>query len=172
MAAMRVHELAKEFGMTSKELLSRLRDMKIPAKSHASVLNDAYVNKIRKNISPEIKERAGVLADDEKVELDKQKQEAEEAKQKEEAARRAAMEHELAEREAARARRATTTGPRREEQTTDVRLRRSPHADRKRAQTRREGKGRRRGARQGRASRCGSGEKAGGGSRVAQSALP
>ena len=38
MASMRVHELAKEFDMTSKELLDRLHEMKIPAKSHASML--------------------------------------------------------------------------------------------------------------------------------------
>ena len=31
MAGMRVHELAKEFDMTSKELLARLAEMKIPA---------------------------------------------------------------------------------------------------------------------------------------------
>ena len=43
MAGMRVHELAKEFDMTSKELLSRLAEMKIPAKSHASILQDAHV---------------------------------------------------------------------------------------------------------------------------------
>lgn len=52
MAGMRVHELAKEFDMTSKELLARLTDMKIPAKSHASILQDAYVEKIRKNLEP------------------------------------------------------------------------------------------------------------------------
>ena len=43
MASMRVHELAKEFDMTSKDLLDRLHEMKIPAKSHASMLADAYV---------------------------------------------------------------------------------------------------------------------------------
>lgn len=32
MPGMRVHELAKEFDMTSKELLDRLAEMKIPAK--------------------------------------------------------------------------------------------------------------------------------------------
>ena len=65
MAGMRVHELAKEFDMTSKELLARLADMKIPAKSHASILQDAYVEKIRKNLEPEIKQRAGKLEDEE-----------------------------------------------------------------------------------------------------------
>ena len=35
---MRVHELAKEFGMTSQELLERIQAMKIPAKNHASTL--------------------------------------------------------------------------------------------------------------------------------------
>ena len=61
MASMRVHELAKEFDMTSKELLDWLHEMKIPAKSHASMLADAYVDKIRKNLSPEIKQRAEQL---------------------------------------------------------------------------------------------------------------
>ena len=61
MASMRVHELAKEFDMTSKELLDRLHEMKIPAKSHASMLADAYVDKIRKNLSPEIACSAGKI---------------------------------------------------------------------------------------------------------------
>ena len=64
MASMRVHELAKEFDMTSKDLLDKLHEMKIPAKSHASMLADAYVDKIRKNLEPEIKQRAGQLGDD------------------------------------------------------------------------------------------------------------
>ena len=89
MASMRVHELAKEFDMSSGDLLDRLKEMKIPAKSHASMLNDAYVDKIRKNLEPEIRARAGAL-------------EAEEAAALE---RKAAREKELAEREAARARR-------------------------------------------------------------------
>mgnify|MGYP000346849249 CR=1 FL=1 len=45
MASMRVHELAKEFGMDSKVLLSRIQDLKIAAKSHASVLSEANVEK-------------------------------------------------------------------------------------------------------------------------------
>ena len=40
MASMRVHELAKEFGLSSKDMLDRIHEMKIPAKSHASVLAD------------------------------------------------------------------------------------------------------------------------------------
>ena len=41
MASMRVHELAKEFEMTSKELLDRLHEMKIPAKSHEMCIRDS-----------------------------------------------------------------------------------------------------------------------------------
>ena len=107
MPSMRVHELAKEFDMTSKELLDRLHDMKIPAKSHASMLADAYVAKIRKNLEPEIKQRAGQLAAEEEAALKKEQAEAERKRAEEEAARRAAVEKELAEREAARARRAS-----------------------------------------------------------------
>lgn len=103
MAGMRVHELAKEFDMTSKELLSRLAEMKIPAKSHASILQDAHVEKVRKNLAPEIKERAGQLEDEEAKKLAEEK--AKEAKKKadEEAARRAAVEQERKARNAERA---------------------------------------------------------------------
>lgn len=38
MAKVRVSTLAKEFGMTSKELMGHLADMKIPAKSASSTL--------------------------------------------------------------------------------------------------------------------------------------
>ncbi len=62
MPAMRVHELAKEFGMTSQELLDHLTALKIPAKNHASTLVEAYVDKIRKNLAPIIAEHQAVLA--------------------------------------------------------------------------------------------------------------
>ncbi len=61
MPSMRVHELAKEFGMTSKELIDRLAEMKIPAKNHASTLVEAYVDKIRKELGPEIAERQSAI---------------------------------------------------------------------------------------------------------------
>lgn len=110
MPSMRVHELAKELNMTSKELLDRLAAMKIPAKSHASVLEDAYVQKIRKNLAPEIKERAGIIEDEEAKKLAAEKAEAEARKAEEEAARRAAVEHERALREAERAKRQSAAG--------------------------------------------------------------
>ena len=89
MPAMRVHELAKEFGMTSKELLDKLQELKIPAKNHASTLVEAYVDKIRKALGPEIAERQIAL------EEERSKHEAEEAAKKakaDEAARKAAEE--------------------------------------------------------------------------------
>ena len=105
MASMRVHELAKEFDMSSGDLLDRLKEMKIPAKSHASMLNDAYVDKIRKNLEPEIRARAGALEAEEAAALAAEQEEAERKRAEEEAERKAAREKELAEREAARARR-------------------------------------------------------------------
>ena len=107
MASMRVHELAKEFDMSSGDLLDRLKEMKIPAKSHASMLNEAYVDKIRKNLEPEIRARAGALAAEEAAALAAEHEEAERKRAEEEAARKAAREKELAEREAARAQRET-----------------------------------------------------------------
>ncbi len=105
MANMRVHDLAKEFGMQNKELLERLQALGIAAKSHASVLTEADVEKVRENLDPEIKERAGQLDSDEAAELKAQKEAEAAKKAEEEAARKAAVEKELAEREAARAKR-------------------------------------------------------------------
>ncbi len=106
MPSMRVHELAKEFDMSSKELLDKLREMKIPAKSHASMLADAYVTKIRKNLEPEIKQRAGKLEDEEAKQLAEEQAAEAERKAEEERARREAVEQERAAREAERAQRA------------------------------------------------------------------
>mgnify|MGYP002515581336 CR=1 FL=1 len=77
--------------MTSKELLDRLHEMKIPAKSHASMLADAYVEKIRKNLEPEIKARAGQLEDEEAAALAAEQAEEARRKAEEEAARRALL---------------------------------------------------------------------------------
>ncbi len=89
MPAMRVHELAKEFGMTSKELLDKLQAMKIPAKNHASTLVEAYVDKIRKELGPEIAERQMQIEAERKA-----AEEAEAAVKAAEEARRKAEEEE------------------------------------------------------------------------------
>lgn len=102
MPAIRVHELAKQFGMETKELLEHLERLKIPAKSHSSTLHEAYVQKIRKDLAPIIAERQAAM------EAERAKREAEEAARKaaeEEAARKAAEEEaarKAAEEEAAR----------------------------------------------------------------------
>lgn len=82
MAKTRVHDLAKEYGMTSKEMLGHLQAMKIPAKSPSSTLEDAYVSIVRKKLKPILEARAA---------------EIEAAREAEEEARRAA-EREAAER--------------------------------------------------------------------------
>ncbi|MDY3129404.1 MAG: translation initiation factor IF-2 [Berryella intestinalis] len=109
MAGMRVHELAKEFGLSSKDMLDRIRDMKIPAKSHASMLEEAYVDKIRKALEPEVKEvvENGV----EKIVVVSEKEAEEKERQaEEERARREAVEKERALREQERARRQRPEG--------------------------------------------------------------
>jgi translation initiation factor IF-2 len=107
---MRVHELAKEFGMSSKELLTHLQEMKIPAKGHSSTLVDAYVDKVRKQLGPEIAERAAQIVAKKKAEQAK-KAAAERARRAEEAtAHKAAVEKERALREAERAQRAQQEG--------------------------------------------------------------
>ena len=76
MASMRVHELAKEFNMSSKDMLDKLHEMKITAKSHASMLAESDVEKVRQNLSPEIKERAGELPAEEAKQLAEERAEA------------------------------------------------------------------------------------------------
>jgi translation initiation factor IF-2 len=72
--------------MTSKELLERLQEMKIPAKNHASTLIEPYVDKIRKELGPEIDERKAAAEKKRQEEEAKElkKREAEEAKRKKE----------------------------------------------------------------------------------------
>ncbi len=101
MAGMRVHELAKEFGLSSKEMLNKLHELDIAAKSHASILTDADVAKAREAFAA-TKDSAADDSSKKKASSAKVKTEAEKAKEKEEAERRAAREKELAEREAAR----------------------------------------------------------------------
>ena len=86
MAKVRVSTLAKEFGMTSKELMGHLADMKIPAKSASSALEDAYVAMVRKQLASVIEARA--------KEVEAAKQAEEEAAAAEEAARAAEAERE------------------------------------------------------------------------------
>ncbi len=85
--------------MTSAELLEKIQAMKIPAKNHASTLVDAYVDKIRKNLGPEIAERQM------EIEAERKRREAEEAAKRaaEEAHRAAEEAARTAEEEAARA---------------------------------------------------------------------
>lgn len=94
MAKVRVSTLAKEFGLSSKELLDHLAEMKIPAKSASSALEDAYVAMVKKQLAPVIDARAAAVEAARRAE--------EEAAEKEAAEARAAAE---AERIAAEARR-------------------------------------------------------------------
>lgn len=90
--------------MTSKELLDRLQEMKIPAKNHASTLVEAYVDKIRKQLGPELAERQEALERQRAEEAAKEaaKREAEEAARKaEEEERHRAEEAERRKREEA-----------------------------------------------------------------------
>ena len=92
--------------MDSKELLSRIQDLKIPAKSHASVLSEDNVEAIKKAIAPELGEKAENI-DAEVAKIAKaEKEAAAKKKADEERERREAVERERALRDAERARRA------------------------------------------------------------------
>ena len=50
MGKMKVYELAKELGMQSKELVEKLIDLKYDIKNHMSILEEADIDKIRKQL--------------------------------------------------------------------------------------------------------------------------
>lgn len=97
MGSLRVHELAKQYNISSKDMLDKLRDLKIPAKSHASVLAEAYVDKVFK----ELGKPAGDGAENKtkKAPLTKEEKKAQKLEEEREKANREAVEKERAARE-------------------------------------------------------------------------
>ncbi len=91
MAKIRVSDLAKEYGMTSKEMLGHLQELKIPAKTPSSSIEPAFVPIARKKLAPILEARA--------AEIEKQRAAEEEAARKkaEEEAARAEQERREAE---------------------------------------------------------------------------
>ena len=106
MAKTRVHDLAKEYGISSKEMLEHLRDLKIPAKSASSTLEDAYVSMVRNKLKPILEAHAAEIEAQRRAEEEAKAEEARIAAEKAEAERLAAerrRERERAEEERRRA---------------------------------------------------------------------
>ncbi|WP_028264181.1 translation initiation factor IF-2 [Atopobium fossor] len=98
MAKIRVHDLAKEYGMTSKEMLGHLKEMKIPASSASSSLEDAYLSMVRKKLAPIMEARAAEIEAAKAAEAAAKAQEEAAAKAQAEAERLAAEQRRAAER--------------------------------------------------------------------------
>src|SRR5712692_9067667 len=47
---MRVHELAKDLGLSSKGMMDLLASMNVPVRSHSSTLDDATVERVRRRV--------------------------------------------------------------------------------------------------------------------------
>ena len=103
MASMRVLQLAKEYGLSNKEMLEKVVELGIPAKSHASVLTEENVAKVREALG-EVASEGGDGGTAERP-LTKEEIEQREREAEEERARREAVEKERAAREAERAER-------------------------------------------------------------------
>ena len=116
MAKIRVHELAKEYGMSSKEMLEHLQEMKIPAKAASSALEEAYVNLVRKNLAPILEQRAAEIEAARKAEEEAQRAEDEARKAEEEKARMEAEARREEERRIEAERRAAEEAKRAEEE--------------------------------------------------------
>ena len=101
MAKTRVSELAKEFGMSGKEMLGYLKEMMIPAKTPSSTLEDAYVAMVRKKLKPILEARAAEIEAAKKAEEEAKAAAEREAAEKAEAERLAAEERREKERKAA-----------------------------------------------------------------------
>ena len=90
MAKTRVHDLAKEYGISSKEMLEHLGNLKIPAKSASSTLEDAYVAIVRKKLKPILEAHAAEIEAQKRAEEEAKAEEARIAAEKAEAERIAA----------------------------------------------------------------------------------
>ncbi|MGO5361953.1 translation initiation factor IF-2 [Collinsella bouchesdurhonensis] len=90
MAKVRVSTLAKEFGMTSKEMLGHLAEMKIPAKGASSALEDAYVSMVRKKLAPILEAHAAEIEAEKRAEEEAAAEEAKRAAEEAERERIAA----------------------------------------------------------------------------------
>ena len=101
MAGMRVLQLAKQYGLTGKEMLEKVLELGISAKSHASVLSDADVAAVREAFGDPNASGDGAEGEAARP-LTKEEQEAKEREAEEERARREAVEKERAAREAER----------------------------------------------------------------------
>ena len=84
--------------MSSKEMLEHLCDMKIPAKSASSTLEDAYVSIVRKKLKPILEARAAEIEAAKRAEEEAKAEEARIAAEKAEAERIAAEQRREAER--------------------------------------------------------------------------
>jgi translation initiation factor IF-2 len=60
MAKARIYEIAKEFSITNKALLEKLKEMSIPAKNHMSILEDSEVARVKDALFGK-KEKRGVV---------------------------------------------------------------------------------------------------------------
>ena len=116
MAKIRVHELAKEYGMSSKEMLQHLADMKIPAKSSSASLEDAYISIIRRNLAPIMEQRAAQIEAEKAAAEAAEKEAAEQAAKEAEEQRLAAEARREEERRIEAARRAEEERRRAEEE--------------------------------------------------------
>ncbi|MDO4533181.1 MAG: translation initiation factor IF-2 [Coriobacteriia bacterium] len=106
MPGMRVHDLAKEFGLSNKEMLDKLKEMGISAKTHATPLSDENVKAVRAVFAPaepETAEKGEAAPTPSQVAA----QEAAAKRAEKEAANRAAVEAERAKREQERAEKAS-----------------------------------------------------------------
>ena len=104
MPGMRVHDLAKEFGLSNPEMLAKLKELGISAKTHATPLSESNVKAVREALAPA---ESAATAQGEAAPTPSQvaANEAAAKRAEEEAANRAAVEAERAKREAERAKR-------------------------------------------------------------------
>lgn len=99
--------------MSSKEMLGHLADMKIPAKSASSTLEDAYVSIVRKKLKPILEARAAEIEAAKRAEEEAKAEEARIAAEQAEAERIAAEERRERERAEEERRRAAAEAERR-----------------------------------------------------------
>ena len=103
MPRVRVQDLAREFGLSNPEMLEKLKELGIAAKSHATPLSEENVAAVRKELGPAEPEQGAGEGAPAPSASEVAAKEAAAKRAEEEAANRAAVEAERAKREAERA---------------------------------------------------------------------
>ena len=73
MAKVRVHEIAKDLGMSSKDMVDALLSMGLDVKNHMSTLEDSQANWVKKQLGEKLADKGQKVAKRDSISVPKSK---------------------------------------------------------------------------------------------------